>query len=120
MVRTIALCCDENRIQTTVTLLKYGNIRVFSDGVQLASYLQEGGECSLVVVIVGGPKGMNYCTFVRGQNKEVPILWVSDDEKYESIAKKISVNDFWVGPLPDMLLEKVAGELLCGTADGKQ
>lgn len=118
MVKTIALCCDENRIQTAVTLLRYANVKVFSDGLEMTDYLQNGGECHLAVIVVGGPEGMNDCTFVRGQNKDVPILWVSDREEYEACAKKIPVDDFWVQPLPDMLLEKAVGELLYGTEEG--
>lgn len=112
MIKTIALCCSENKVRTTVTLVKLANVKVFNDGIELAYDLQEHDECNLVVVAVDGADGMNYCTYVRGQNKEIPILWISDNEAYEEAARKIPVNDFWVKPMPDMLLEKAAAELL--------
>lgn len=112
MVKTIALCCSENVVRTTVTLIRIANVKVFNDGIELAYYLKENDDCQLAVIAVDGAKGMNYCTYVRGQNSKIPILWISDKEEYEEKAAKIPVNDFWVKPMPEMLLEKMAAELL--------
>lgn len=112
MVKTIALCCSENKVRTAVTLIRLANVKVFDDGIELAYYLKENDDCHLVVIAVDGAAGMNCCTYVRGQNKTIPILWISDREEYEEKASKIPVDDFWVKPMPEMLLEKVTAELL--------
>lgn len=105
----IVLCSEMDRkIERDMARLleEFGSVISIDTGVALAYYLQEQKPCDLVVVAADGAGGMNACSFARGQNKKVPLVWVSDDSDFEQQARRIPVNLFLVKPVDEKRLKE--------------
>lgn len=111
---SLLFCCDEWQQDVENVLNEFGQVVYFSDNTQLAEYMRKALPCSLAVVYMDGAKGMNCCNYIRRQCRSVPIIWISDQSEFEAESRRIPVDDFWVKPMPNMLLQKRVAELLRG------
>ncbi|MGL5259908.1 MAG: hypothetical protein ACRC7V_07345 [Lachnospiraceae bacterium] len=114
----IALCCHENSEELRVTLGFYGKVVVFSGlwdrtpGVQLAEYLIQNKPCDLAVVVLDGAEGMNDCRKIKNYKKDLPLLWISDQDAFWAESRRMGVEEFLVKPVPEGMLQKVVEHLL--------
>ena len=68
-------------------------------------WLEEGGP-SLAAVVVNGAAGMNCCHEIRKRSRELPVLWVSDQEGFLAESRRIPVQEFWTQPVSCRLLKR--------------
>ncbi len=114
----IALCCPEDTERIKQTLSTCGEVVVFngaqdrSPSVQLAYYLARGEPCDLAVVAQDGAAGMNDCQHIKGRRKELPVLWISEQEAFRLESRRIGVEAFLVKPVPEVLLKQTIARLL--------
>lgn len=69
-------------------------------------WLEEGGP-SLAAVVVKGAAGMNCCHEIRKRSRELPVLWVSDQEGFLAESRRIPVQEFWTQPVSCRLLKRI-------------
>lgn len=110
----LLLCCDERQQGMADVLDCFGEVLYFPDSIALAEYMQKNLPCGIAVVSMDGARGMNCCNYIRCRCKTIPIIWISDQIEFEEESRRIPVDDFWVRPMPNMLLKKRVAELLRG------
>lgn len=67
----------------------------------------EDGRPSLAVVVANGAAGMNCCHEIRKRCRELPVLWVSDQEGFLAESRRIPVQEFWTQPVSCRLLKRI-------------
>lgn len=113
----IALCGNENTERMKRTLSTCGEVVLFKGAqdrppsVQLAYYLARGEPCDLAVVARDGAAGMNDCQHIKGRQKDLPVLWISEQEMFRLESRRMGVEAFLVKPVPMETLEKVVMHL---------
>lgn len=119
----IALCCNGDVQSLEQTLSAFGEVVVFSGewdrppSVQLAYYMTRGRPCDLAVVALDGAAGMLDCKQIKGFDKKLPVLWISEQEEFWKESNRMGVEEFLVRPVPEGMLRKVAEHLIrtgCG------
>lgn len=108
----IALICDAPKDFWIGVLSAWEQVQAFPDGVALAYYLQQGGECSLALVAVDGAEGMNWTTYAKHQRPSLPVVWISEQAEFEPQSRRIPVDGFLTKPVEQKhLTELITGIL---------
>lgn len=108
----IALLCDEGKDLWIDLLSSWEQVRIFPDGVELAYYLRDNGECSLALVSVDGADGMNWAAYARHQRPGLPVVWVSEQAGFEPRSRRIPVDGFLTKPVDKKRLAEILTDLL--------
>lgn len=108
----IALLCDGSKSFWNDLLSLWEPVQIFSDGVALAYYIQQGGECSLALVAVDGAEGMNWATYAKHQRPSLPVVWVSEQAEFEPQSRRIPVDGFLVKPVTSQMVEELLTDIL--------
>lgn len=117
----IALCCKQDTEPIKQALSAFGEVTVFEGAwdrqpsVQLACYLARGEPCDLAVVALDGAAGMHDCKQIKSHQKDLPVLWISEQEEFWKESQRLRVEEFLVKPVPEGMLKKIVGHMLeCG------
>ncbi len=117
----IALCCDANTQAVEQILKERGEVDVFqnekkgqSAGQKLSGYLSCGGHCDLAVVSLDSAAGIHNCRYIKEHQRNLPVLWISEDKGLWPESRRIGVEEFLVKPVPDGMLRKIINHMLEG------
>ena len=110
----LVLCCDTDSTYLEQILLNCGDIMICKGDydrppcVELEYYLEKGNRCDLVIVALDGAAGMINCQYIRKRRKQLPLLWISEQESFYKESLRIEVEGFLIKPVrADVIIKSI-------------
>lgn len=95
----IALCSYSPKEAETSILMQIGDVIRFDRGSFVAYAIHSGKQYDIAIVMEDEARGMNDCMVIREHDRDIPIIWISDQEEFRAQSVRMHVNRFFVKPI---------------------